>query len=125
MPPKLQAPIFIKKYRTRESGRGLGKLRGFMDLPMDVVYEVSLRRTISSQCERTPMLQAYSSRPPCISIQKISYIFPDFRSNLGLCLRLALRFSSGKLLIATLIESVSKTLMRFSLLVFFMTNVAW
>ena len=43
MPPKLQAPLFRKTYRTRESGRGVGILKGFMDLPMDVVFEVSLR----------------------------------------------------------------------------------
>ena len=49
MPPNLQGPMFIKKYRTRESGRGLGKLIGFMDPPMDVVFEVSLRRTVSSK----------------------------------------------------------------------------
>ena len=47
VPPKLQAPLFGKTRRTRSSGR----LKGFMDLPMDVVYEVSLR-TISSKCGR-------------------------------------------------------------------------
>ena len=43
MPQKLQAPLFRKTYRTRESERGVGILKGFMDLPMDVVFEVSLR----------------------------------------------------------------------------------
>jgi hypothetical protein len=47
VPQKLQDPLFSKTHRTRGSERIIGKLKGFMDLPMDVVFEVSLRRTIS------------------------------------------------------------------------------
>ena len=41
VPQELQVPLFSKIYRTRTSERILGKLKGFMDLPMDVVFEVS------------------------------------------------------------------------------------
>ena len=47
MPQKLQFP-YRKTYRTRELGRSLGKLKRFMDLPMDVVFEVSLRPSLQN-----------------------------------------------------------------------------
>ena len=102
VPQKLQTPLFRKIYRTRESGRGLGNLKGFMDLPMDVAFEVSLRslQKCASPSGRDRCKQ-HSSRLQCISIHRNSYNFPGSRSNLGLCLHLALLFSSGKLLIIT------------------------
>jgi hypothetical protein len=41
---RVQVPLFkfIKSYHTRRSGSILGKLQGFMNLPMDVVFEVSI-----------------------------------------------------------------------------------
>ena len=48
-----------------------------------------------------PQCCKHSSRLPCISLQRISCNFPGSRSNLGLCLLLALLFSCGKPLFAT------------------------
>jgi len=42
VPKELQGPLFSKTYRTRGSGRILGKLKGFMDLPLDVVFETAM-----------------------------------------------------------------------------------
>jgi hypothetical protein len=45
VPQKLQGSIhrkIIKTYRTRESERGSGRLKRFMDLPMDVVFETAM-----------------------------------------------------------------------------------
>jgi hypothetical protein len=70
VPPKLQTPLFRKTYRTRESGRGLGNLKGFMDLPMDVVFEVSLRslRRCASAVDET---DASKTLPDCyVSLSK-------------------------------------------------------
>ena len=44
--PRLRVPLLSKTYRTRSLARILGKLKGFMDLPMDVVFEVSLHTCI-------------------------------------------------------------------------------
>ena len=57
MPLKLRALLFGKTHRTRSSDPSENlELEGFMDLPMDVVYEVSFKlrylRTISSKCGR-------------------------------------------------------------------------
>jgi hypothetical protein len=101
--PKAQSSTLQEIYHTRESERGLGLIKGFMDLPMDVVFEVSLRSLQNTPVGARPgqPQSKLSSRLPCISIQGKSYIFPGSRSNLGLCLHLALLFSSGKLLIVT------------------------
>jgi hypothetical protein len=61
VPQELQGPLFSKSYRTRRSGRILGKLKGFMDLPLDVVFEVSLHVNMSSKCGRPNVASTYQT----------------------------------------------------------------
>ncbi|KAF8815257.1 hypothetical protein BYT27DRAFT_7129162 [Phlegmacium glaucopus] len=42
LPQRLQHTLFSKSYRTRSSGRSLGRLKGFVDLPIDIVFETAM-----------------------------------------------------------------------------------
>jgi hypothetical protein len=105
VPQSLQLPPFSKSsgYHTRRSGSILGKLQGFMNLPMDVAFEVSIHTYLPSLQKKLNVANTFflPSRQPCISIQTISCNFPDSRNNLGLCLRLVLLSSFGELFFAT------------------------
>jgi hypothetical protein len=63
VPQELQGPLFSKTYRTRRSGRILGKLKGFMDLPLDVVFEVSLHVNfnMTSKCGGLNVARTYQT----------------------------------------------------------------
>ena len=78
---RVQASLFCKSYRTRGSGRSPGNLNGFMDLPMDVVFEVS-PRTISSKCGH-PMTHAFFQTAMYLAprdLLQISRLSKQFRS---------------------------------------------
>ena len=85
MPQKLQVPLSNKTYdRTRKSRRSLGKLKGFMDLPMDVVFEVSFTYHSLQKMWTHPMLQAHSSQTAMYLTPKdllqLSRLSKQFRS---------------------------------------------
>ena len=81
MPQELQGPLalFSKTYRIRRSGKILGKSQGFMDMPMEVVFEVSLLVPCLQNVD-APMLEA--PLPDChVSRSKGSPAsFPDLET---------------------------------------------
>ena len=82
MPQELQGPLFHKTYRIRRSRKILGKLKGFMDLPMEVVFEVSLLITCLQNVD-APMLEApYQTAMYLVpkDLLQVSRISKQFRS---------------------------------------------
>ena len=62
------------------------------------MWFLRLRRyfQLEKQCCKARTLFPPRARLPCISLQRISYIFLGFQSGSGQCLHLALLFLSGK-----------------------------
>ena len=43
LPRRLQHTLLRKRYHTRASEKSIGNLKGYVDLPVDIALEVSIR----------------------------------------------------------------------------------
>jgi len=61
VPPRLQGAPLNKSYGTRSSAKNLGKLKGFLDLPMDLVFETAMYLTPSDLLQLSRLSKQFRS----------------------------------------------------------------